>query len=63
MGAFASIIQSWNQGLKVTDNLEAYHLSRIENPHIENISGQVLNDVLPKEHLYKLEQLGNIETP
>lgn len=36
-------------------NLAVDHLSQIENPHIETISGQVLNDVFPEEHLYRVE--------
>ena len=48
---------------KGAENLAADHLSRLENPDLEELNDEKFNDSFPEEYLYSLEQVSKAETP
>lgn len=60
------LLQEFNVEIKDkkgVENLAVDHLSMIENPHMEAMINQVLNNTFPKEHLYEVGQLNDLEAP
>ena len=45
------------------ENLVADHLSRLENPHFDELKEEDIDDSFPEEKLFVVCQLMNLETP
>ena len=54
-------LEIWDK--KGAENLAADHLSRLENPHLEKLNEEEIDDTFPEEELYRINKVSNTFEP